>query len=115
MRVKVAVPIEDESGLESRVSEHFGRTPHYLVLDVDLSSKRIIDFKVHRNPYLEDHKPGVIPLFIKNLGVNAVVCCNIGFKAVNELEKLGVRVYRGYCGRVSDAVKEFLESVKKLF
>ena len=110
MRVRVAIPIMDESGFKSIVSEHFGRAPYYLVVDVDMESKDVVEARVVGNPFLEDHKPGVIPLFLKKIGADVVVCCGIGFKAVNELEKLGIRVYRGYCGRVSDVLGEFLRS-----
>jgi len=33
--VRIVIPVVSESGLDSRISEHFGRTPFFAVVDLD--------------------------------------------------------------------------------
>ena len=39
MTKRIVIPIEDESGLESHVAQHFGRAPYFAVVDLDKSGK----------------------------------------------------------------------------
>ena len=31
---RIVIPVEDESGLNSRISDHFGRTPYFAILNL---------------------------------------------------------------------------------
>ncbi|MGB9893193.1 MAG: NifB/NifX family molybdenum-iron cluster-binding protein [Candidatus Saccharicenans sp.] len=46
MAKKIVVPVEDKTGLEARLSEHFGRAPYFLIVELDekgeVSSLRIV-------------------------------------------------------------------------
>ena len=43
MTKRIVIPVEDKSGLEAHVAQHFGRAPYFAVVDLDekeSSSKR---------------------------------------------------------------------------
>lgn len=35
MTKKIVVPVEDKNGLQARLSEHFGRAPHFVIAELD--------------------------------------------------------------------------------
>lgn len=47
-RTRIAVPLEDDKGLDSEVSEHFGDAPFLLVCDVE--QEEVKEWKVLPNP-----------------------------------------------------------------
>lgn len=88
----------------SYVSEHFGRCPHYTI--VDLEGNKIIKFELIENP---GHKSGFMPNFLKQKGVECVICGGIGTKAINYFSELGIKVIMG----VTEKIEDVLEKMKK--
>ncbi|HEK86714.1 MAG TPA: hypothetical protein ENO29_10245 [Candidatus Aminicenantes bacterium] len=39
MLKKIVIPVEEEKGLEARLSEHFGRAPYFVIAELDESGK----------------------------------------------------------------------------
>lgn len=39
MLKKIVIPVEEEKGLEARLSEHFGRAPYFVIVELDESGK----------------------------------------------------------------------------
>lgn len=104
--MKLAFPVADENGLESKVYGHFGSAPAFVIAD-DTTN----DFFVIKNTD-QHHSHGMCnPL--KALGnqiVDAVVVGGIGTGALIRLNNLGIRVFKGVAG---NTVKEHLELYKK--
>lgn len=47
MTTRVIIPVEDESGLDARLAEHFGRAPYFAV--VDLENGKVSNVKTEPN------------------------------------------------------------------
>ena len=83
--MRVVVPIEELRGLNSRLSNHFGRAPYYAL--IDLGSNEV---KYLRNPREEGVKPGE---FFSGLGIDYVVVKGgVGRRALELLRGAGVEV-----------------------
>ena len=41
MNERIVVPVSEEKGIDSRLSQHFGRAPFYAIIDLDENSKVI--------------------------------------------------------------------------
>lgn len=102
--MKIAIPIEEENGLDSKFSEHFGRSSYFLIVD---ESGNILE-KIEN---IEDHKKRGIhpPTFLKAKGVEVILASSIGYHALELSKKLGIKVFLGE----AETVKEILEKYKK--
>ncbi len=107
--MKIAIPVLEKNGLNSKISEHFGHSPYFALLEVD-DEIRSID--IVENPY-EEHGPGVMPNFLKSLGVDVVIVRGMGKRAVDFFEQLGIEVIRGASGSVESIVKEYISGSLK--
>ena len=99
--MRVAIPVEEDRGLESPVCEHFGRAPYFAV--VDLNGKEF-SLEVRRNPLVE-HTEGALPELLKNWGVDRIVTSRMGRKAQQFFSQFGVEVVLGASGTVKDVLK----------
>ena len=109
--MRIAVPCEDDKGLESRVAAHFGRAPYFAVITVE--GKRVKDVKIVETP-AGGHAPGEIPGMLRGMGVEAVLAYGMGRRAMEFFKTYGIRVTTGASGRVGDVVKDFLEGRLKV-
>lgn len=82
---RVVIPVEDKNGLDSRVFSRFGHAPFFAVLDVDAQGQ--LQGGVVENPCGAEHKPGVVPRFIRSLDADVVLAQKIGKTAYRALQK----------------------------
>ena len=103
--MKICIPIETNEGLKSKVFDHFGSASHFLIHDTDNANFKIIDNN-DRN-----HIHGMCqPLkILANIEINAVVCRGMGARAVQKLNKDGIRAYRASAKTVEDIIKKYDE------
>jgi len=105
--LRIAVPSNCDSGLDGPISEHFGHTPCFVLIDIE--GDAIKDVKVIRNPHYLEHRPGVVPEFLAEKGVNLIICRGMGWRAQNIFQQYGIKVITGAEGRIRDAIRAYLE------
>jgi predicted Fe-Mo cluster-binding NifX family protein len=105
--MRIAISADTDLGLESMVSPHFGRCPHYALVDVE--GQTITSVKTVPNPYYLEHVPGVVPEFINKQGANVMLTGGMGQRAVAFFEQFGIQPVTGACGTVRAAVCQFLD------
>ncbi|WP_297438092.1 NifB/NifX family molybdenum-iron cluster-binding protein [Thermococcus sp.] len=106
--MRIAIPTEDDRGLESRVSGHFGRARYFVFVDVE--DNEIKGVEVVEVPFKE-HGPGDLPDFIKEHGGKVVLAYGMGGKAVGYFRESGVEVITGAHGKVRDVVEAFIHQM----
>jgi len=106
MMVRLAFASEDDSGLDSRISDHFGRCPYYTFVDVE--DGKVMNVEVKANPYFNTHMPGAIPQFIAGEGAKVVFAGGMGPRAVEWFNRLGIQPITGVSGRVRDILDDYL-------
>ncbi|RLI65403.1 MAG: dinitrogenase iron-molybdenum cofactor [Candidatus Asgardarchaeum californiense] len=105
--MKIAIPCNDNNGLESEISMHFGRSPYYTFISV--GNNKIEKVEVIPVPFAE-HGPGDLPNFVKENNGEVVIAYGMGGRAVDFFNQLGIRVITGAQGKVKDAVDAFLKN-----
>lgn len=63
--MRVAIPAEDDRGIKSNVSKHFGRSRYFVFVDIE--GEDVKNVEVVEVPF-EEHGPGDLPNFIKDHG-----------------------------------------------
>jgi predicted Fe-Mo cluster-binding NifX family protein len=106
--MKIAVAAEDNKGSEAFLSEHFGRCPFYMLVDVD--NGEIKDVAAVESPFYGSHgQPGEVPAFIKEIGAQVIIAGGMGPKAIGFFEQYGIQVVTGVSGTVREVVQRYLD------
>lgn len=104
--MRIAVSADDRNDLDSIVSPHFGRCPHYVLVDVD--GREVKTVNVVDNPYYGHHAPGQVPAFINEQGVNVMLTGGMGGRAIAFFEQYDIEPVTGASGTVRNAVEHYL-------
>jgi len=103
---RIALACEDNQGLGGQISQHFGRCPYYLIVDVEGDEIRKTDSV--SNPYYNRHIPGMVPEFINQQGVNVMIAGGMGPRAIDMFTSLGIEVVTGALGNAGNVLQAYL-------
>ena len=78
--MRIAVSSENNQGLESMVSHHFGRCPYFIL--VDLEGREVTGVQTIENPFFSQHQPGQVPGFIQSQGADVMLTGGMGRRAI---------------------------------
>lgn len=96
--MKIAVACQGE-----QVTEHFGHCENFMIFDV--KNNEVITNQSIPNP---GHKPGFLPNFLNDLGVNVIISGGMGSGAVEIFNEKNIKVITGAFGVAKDVVIAFL-------
>jgi predicted Fe-Mo cluster-binding NifX family protein len=98
--MKVCFPVQQDEGIESKVYNHFGSAPLFIVVDTETNLVATI------NNGDQHHSHGACnPLkALDNQKVDAVVVGGIGAGALTRLNQLGISVHRAQATTVRENV-----------
>ncbi len=105
--MRIAITSEENKGLEGLVCQHFGRSPYFVVVDIE--KDKIAQVETIGNPFYQKHNPGDVPAFVAERGVNALVSGGMGKRAINFFEQYGIKVATGAFGTVAQSVEKYLQ------
>lgn len=103
--MKLCIPTTEQNGLKSKVSEHFGRAPFHIV--VDLETREVNDLVKQNDCNHEDHGHCMPVDLLLDYGVDMVACKGIGRGAVGRLVANKIAVFSTASDTVEDVVKEY--------
>jgi predicted Fe-Mo cluster-binding NifX family protein len=104
--MRVAVSADNDNGLDSVVSPHFGRCPYYVLVDVD--GREVSQVSAVENPYYGHHQPGQVPGFIQGQGANVMLSGGMGRRAIGFFQQYGIQAVTGATGTVRHALEQYL-------
>lgn len=101
--MKIAIACEGKN-----ITEHFGHCSNFLIFDVkDQEIKNEISIP---NP---GHKPGFLPNFLADKGVNVIISGGMGGGAVSIFNERNVEVILGASGDAKNAVLDYINGKLK--
>lgn len=104
--MRIAVSADNKNGLDSVVSPHFGRCPHFILVDVD--GRQVTEVRELDNPYYGNHQPGQVPALIGSLGANVMLTGGMGGRAIMFFQEYGIEGVTGAYGTVRQSVERYL-------
>ena len=105
--MRIAVSADDDCGLSSIVSPHFGRCPYYVL--VDLEGREVQQVSSVPNPYYDQHQRGKVPGFIHSQSADVMITGGMGRRALALFEQYGVEAVTGAYGTVQRALEGYLK------
>jgi cation diffusion facilitator family transporter len=71
--VRIAVPVDENEGLNSSISKHFGKAPYFLIADIDKEEIKDFQLKINTAATAEQKRGLETVKFLKNEDVDAVL------------------------------------------
>ncbi|MCL4343698.1 MAG: NifB/NifX family molybdenum-iron cluster-binding protein [Nitrososphaerota archaeon] len=103
----LAFPVEDDEGLDSKISMHFGRAKYFAFVKVE--GDKIANFEVKQNPHAE-HEAGDLPKFVRENGAEFIIAYGMGPRAVDFFKSFGVQVITGASGKVKEVTGAIIKN-----
>lgn len=100
---KIAVASEGEM-----TTHHFGHCQNFNIFDAE--DGKIVSEESVPPP---EHKPGALPNFLHQKGVNVVIAGGMGKGAVNIFKKHGIEIIVGASGNAKQDAQDFLDGKLK--
>ena len=104
--MRLAISVEDNNGLDSAISHHFGRCPFFVLVDVD--EDEIKEVQVIDNPYFAQHQPGMVPGYIKSQNADVMISGGMGRRAIAFFQEYGIDIATGATGTVKATIDNYL-------
>jgi len=101
--IKIAVASENEI-----VTEHFGHCEGFMIFETE--NNKIVKSETIPSP---GHKPGFLPKFLADRGVNVIISGGMGGGAVKIFNERNVEVIVGAKGDAKAAVEAYLQGSLK--
>ena len=108
MEMRIVVPVVDESGLSAHLSDHFGRTPYFAVVDLDEKGK-ISNSKTVSNVGEHFGGRGYTHDRILELDPNVIIVYGMGPRGLSTFQNAGVAVLRANADTVKDVIAAYNE------
>lgn len=97
--MKIAIASEGKN-----ISGHFGHCEGFVIYTVD--NKEVLKKEFVANP---GHRPGYLPVFLKELDVNVIVSGGMGETAQQLFSDNGIEIVVGASGLSDDVVQEYIK------
>lgn len=101
--MKIAVASENQM-----VCGHFGHCENFQVFTAE--NNQIVKNEVIPNP---GHKPGFLPNFLHEMGVNVIISGGMGGGAIDIFNEHGIEVITGASGASKEAASMYLKGLLK--
>ena len=108
MKERIVIPAEDGNGLDARLSEHFGRAPYFIVVELDEDGSVS---NVQAMPNESEHFGGAgrPPHRLLRFKPNAIIAYGMGPQALSVFQEAGVAVLKAN----ADTIKEVIEAYRQ--
>ena len=103
MNVRIIVPVSDEKGVDAHLSEHFGRTPYFAVIDLDEIGQVIKQSTVASSG--EHFCQGLG--FLLNLKPDIMIAQGMGQGVVQNFQNARIAILRTSANIVKDAIQQY--------
>ena len=88
--MRYAVPVSN-----GRLAAHFGHCEHFAFIDVDETTKAIVNKELVASP---EHQPGLLPVWLADEGVSTVIAGGMGSRAQALFRENRIQVIIGVLG-----------------
>lgn len=104
--MRIVIPVLDEGGLDAKLSGHFGRTPYFVVIDLDENGK-ILSQRTVPNVRTHFGGSGRRADNVLQLEPKAIIVYGMGARGLSIFQNSGVAVLRTQASTVREAVTEY--------
>lgn len=108
MKERLVIPAEDANGLDARLSEHFGRAPYFIIVELNEDGS-LAGVQAVANESEHFGGSGRPPDRILQSRPNAVITYGMGPRALSIFQEAGVAVLKAN----ADTVRQVVDAYKR--
>ena len=105
--MRIAIPVDEDNGIESLVSWHMGRARYFIVYDTETKEIETIVVRPHEGTVCT---PVIV---LKENNIDQVFLFEAGMRAIQTIEELNIRAVTGDYKTVREVI-EHIEELKEL-
>jgi predicted Fe-Mo cluster-binding NifX family protein len=109
MTVRIVIPVINEAGLDAQLSEHFGRTPYFAVVELD-EKKQVVNQKTVPNVGEHFGGSGRRADFILELRPNVIITYGMGPRGISIYQDARVAVLRANANTVRQVIAAYIKN-----
>ncbi len=109
MSTKIAIPVEDKNGLDSKIAEHFGRAPYYAIVSLD-DNKNVKTIEIEDNTGEHFGGHGHMHDNLLRLSPNAIITHGMGPRGLIGFQNAGIAVLKAKGQTVKEVVAAYKDS-----
>ncbi|MEI6092653.1 MAG: NifB/NifX family molybdenum-iron cluster-binding protein [bacterium] len=104
--MKLCLPVKEDKGINSQVSEHFGSAPYFMIIDTETLEHQTV---TNTN---SEHSHGMCqPLAVLSAyKFDGIVVGGIGAGALNKLTASNIKVFKTGFSNITETVKAYKEN-----
>jgi predicted Fe-Mo cluster-binding NifX family protein len=106
MTMRIVIPVIDETGIDSRLSEHFGRAPYFAIVEVD-EKGQVVSQKTVANTGEHFGGSGRRADFILQLKPDAIITYGMGPRGLSIYQSVRVAVLRANANTVKQVIEAY--------
>jgi predicted Fe-Mo cluster-binding NifX family protein len=106
MKTRIAIPVENQNGLEAPIAEHFGRAHFFAIVDLDEKGK-VISVKTEANTGEHHGGTGHPHENLLVLKPNVIVAFGMGPGGLASFQNAGVNVLKATAKTVQEMITQF--------
>ncbi len=106
MNVRIVIPVVDETGLNARLSEHFGRAPYFAVIELD-EEGQVTNQRTAPNESEHFGGAGRTAHNILQLKPDAVITYGMGPRGLNAFQNIRIVVLRANANTVREIIDAY--------
>ena len=103
--MRLGITLEDQSGLQGSVAQHFGQCKYFFLLDIE--NNKVKNSRIVENTAVHGGGGCVAVDELLKYSVTHVIAGGMGGGAQQKFAQAGVKVF-GYSGKAKDAIDDFL-------
>jgi predicted Fe-Mo cluster-binding NifX family protein len=104
--MRIVIPVIDETGINSRLSEHFGRAPYFAIVEVD-EKGQVVSQKTVANTGEHFGGSGRRADFILQLKPDAIITYGMGPRGLSIYQSVRVAVLRANANTVKQVIEAY--------
>jgi predicted Fe-Mo cluster-binding NifX family protein len=106
MKTRIAIPVENQDGLNAPIAEHFGRAPFFAIVDLDEKGK-VASVKTEANTGEHHGGTGHPHENLLALNPNVIVAYGMGPGGLASFQNAEVNVLKATAKTVEESVAQF--------
>jgi len=107
MTKRIVIPVEDTSGLEAKVAQHFGRAPYIALVEINGQKDRI---EITQNTGEHMGGTGHPHENVLVLKPNVIIACAMGPGGLQSFKNAGISVLKAQGNTVKEIIKNYNEN-----
>jgi predicted Fe-Mo cluster-binding NifX family protein len=108
MTERIVIPVEDASGEQAKIAQHFGRAPYFASVELNKQGQ-IINIKIDRNTGEHMGGTGHPHENLLALKPNVIIACAMGPGGLTSFQKVGISVLKAQGNTIKEVITRFKE------